>query len=60
MDTLRPGKLRRLIPWKMSLEYPAFESDQERFSRLDRGLMCLAQKSRELGLVQTGLHERDV
>jgi len=37
MDALRPGKLRRLIPRKMSIEYPAFEPDWEGFSRLDSG-----------------------
>jgi len=40
MDALRPGKLRRLIPRKILLEYPAFESGQGSFSRLDRKPMC--------------------
>jgi glycine cleavage system aminomethyltransferase T len=36
MDALRLQKSHHLIPRKMSIEYPAFESGLGRLSRLDK------------------------
>jgi len=36
LNALRVGRLGGLIPGKMSLEYPAFESGQGCFNRLDK------------------------